>query len=104
MSYGLQVLDADGNIRVNADSALTAIAGIDAVNIAASSSVQINIPNLDNSGLWKVFLDGLLYSGSNPIYTSVVTPTVTYSNGYYTLANNNTTYSWVGTAFTYRVS
>jgi hypothetical protein len=102
--YGLQVFDSAGALKVDVTSALVAVAGIDSITLAPSASVQINITGLDNSGLWKVFLDGQFYSGTNPIYTSVVYPTITYSNGYYTLTNTDSTYSWAGTAFTYRVS
>lgn len=102
--YGLQIFDSSGAIKIDTSSALVAIAGVDSVTIAANSSIQINIPELDNSGVWKVFLDGFLYSGSNPIYTSVITPSVSYFDGYYTLTNNSTAYSWAGTAFVYRVS
>lgn len=102
--YGLQVFDSSGAKRIDINSALIAIAGVDSVTIAANSSIQVSIAGLDNSGVWKVFLDGFLYSGSTPIYTSVITPSVTYSNGYYTLTNNSTAYSWIGTAFVYRVS
>jgi hypothetical protein len=102
--FGLQIFDSSGTKKVEISSALIAIAGIDSVTIAANSSIQVNIPELNNSGVWKVFLDGFPYSGSYPIYTSVINPSVAYFNGYYTLTNNSTTYSWAGTAFVYRVS
>lgn len=104
MSYGLQVFDAAGVKKVDTSSSLVAVAGIDSINLAASASVQISVAWLNNSGLWKVFLDGFSYNGSTPIYQSVITPSVTYSNGYYTVTNNDTNFSWVGTAFTYRLS
>lgn len=103
-SNGLQIFDSSGAKKVDITSALVAVAGIDSVTIAANSSIQVNVIGLDTSGVWKVFLEGFLYSGSTPIYTSVIYPSVTYSNGYYTLTNSNSTYSWIGTAFTYRVS
>lgn len=102
--YGLQIFDSSGTKKVEISSALIAVAGIDSVTIAANSSIQVNIPELNNSGVWKVFLDGFPYSGSNPIYTAVINPSVAYFNGYYTLTNNNTSFSWAGTAFVYRVS
>lgn len=102
--YGLQVFDSASVLKVDVTSALVAVAGIDSITLAPNASIQINITGLDNSGLWKVFLDGQLYSGGNPLYTSIIYPTITYSNGYYTLTNTNPTYTWIGTAFTYRVS
>lgn len=102
--FGLQIFDSSGTKKVDITSSLVAVAGIDSINLSASSSVQINISGMNSSGLWKVFLEGQFYSGSNPIYSAVTYPTVAYSNGYYTLTNNDSNFSWVGTAFTYRLS
>lgn len=102
--FGMQIFDSSGVKKVDITSALVAVAGVDSVTISANSSIQVNIAELNNSGVWKVFLDGFPYSGSNPIYTSVINPSVAYFNGYYTLTNNSTVYSWAGTAFVYRVS
>lgn len=102
--FGLQVFDSSGALKVDITSALVAIAGVDSVTISANSSVQINIAGLDNSGVWKVFLEGFLYSGGFPLYYAISQPSVAYSSGYYTLTNNDSNYTWSGTSFVYRSS
>lgn len=107
MAYGIQIYDSAGTLKVDLGSNLVALADVSTgITVTKNGGTFTKtISELDNSGVWYVFLDGsLVSSGGFDIYTSVYNPTITYNSGSYTLTNGNTAYDWKGTAFVYRTA
>lgn len=107
MAYGVEIYDSSGDLKVSLGSNIIALADV-STNVTVTKNngtFTKTVSELDNSGIWYVFLDGsLVNSSGNPIYTSVQNPTIAYNSGSYTLTNTSTAYDWKGTVYTYRTA